>query len=379
MDERHDNLFDEDAQASGGPAAAALARAVAWLDHHEAIRRDPLLAPVASHVLERAVAQDWHKAGTFQEHLYGVVRSLTLWGQPDHVRLLGLLHSVYGNAYVDLVKFDPRTERQAVRGLVGEDLEVLVYRFCTISRNRFVQRLLAQGPADDGSLPLGDDAEGRGVTLAPREVAAFIVVTLADMAEQWHGWQDDIFAGYPRPQGAELAPHCAAALWPGPVRPSGRVYTLLARLASHLRHPALAGWVAPVPVFDGGHAQPGEGDEAAASALYWSVVQHQLPLTDAEVAMHLLRHAYRHFPWVGEPLLLQAQLLLAQRNFVAALAVAERGLQRLSEWGVAWDKRMSWAAWIAWGRLLVQGARAREWPEKLTRLNNLALRPGPGP
>ena len=43
-----------------------------------------------------------------------------LWQQPRDVRLLGLLHSVYGNAFVDLVKFDPASERARLRDLVGE-------------------------------------------------------------------------------------------------------------------------------------------------------------------------------------------------------------------------------------------------------------------
>src|SRR5256885_12864713 len=52
---------------------------------------------------------------TFRHHLAGVARSLALWRQPRDVRLLGLLHSVYGNAFVDLVKFDAGSERGRLR------------------------------------------------------------------------------------------------------------------------------------------------------------------------------------------------------------------------------------------------------------------------
>ena len=89
--------------------SAQLTRAVALLDE-EWLAHDPELGPVMPLVLGRGVGQDWHKAGTFRHHLVGVTRTLTLWQQPLVVRQLGLLHSVYGNAHVDLMKFDPKSE-----------------------------------------------------------------------------------------------------------------------------------------------------------------------------------------------------------------------------------------------------------------------------
>ncbi|MFZ2294458.1 MAG: DUF6817 domain-containing protein, partial [Polaromonas sp.] len=77
--------------------ATLLIRAQALLDD-EWLNHDADLAPVLPTVLARNVAQDWHKAGTFRHHLVGVARSLTVWQQPRDIRLLGLLHSVYGNA-----------------------------------------------------------------------------------------------------------------------------------------------------------------------------------------------------------------------------------------------------------------------------------------
>lgn len=69
-------------------------RALALLDE-EWLSHDADLGPVLPVVLARNVGQDWHKAGTFRHHLQGVARTLTLWQQPVHVRMLGLLHSVY--------------------------------------------------------------------------------------------------------------------------------------------------------------------------------------------------------------------------------------------------------------------------------------------
>ena len=42
------------------------------------ITKDPELAAVLPVVLARGVGEDWHKAGTFKHHLYGVARSLAL-------------------------------------------------------------------------------------------------------------------------------------------------------------------------------------------------------------------------------------------------------------------------------------------------------------
>ena len=44
----------------------------------------------------------------------------------------------------------------------------------------------------------------------------------------------------------------------------------------------------------------------------------------------------------------------------AALTHARRGLQLLLEWGTAWDKRLSWDAWAAWTRVMLQTAEAGE-------------------
>ncbi len=196
------------------------ARALPLLDD-EWLTRDPELAPVLPTVLARNVGQDWHKAGTFRHHLVGVTRTLTVWQQPRDVRLLGLLHSVYGNAFVDLVKFDPAKERARVREIAGESAEHLVYLFCTQSRTQFVQKVLAHALEADGSLVLQKD--GQDHVLTPYEVAAFIIVSMADTIEQWFSWQDDIFSRFPDVQHRNQKAHWAASLWPGPMRPSGRM------------------------------------------------------------------------------------------------------------------------------------------------------------
>ena len=350
--------------------SALLEQAVSLLDDSW-LTTDPDIAGSVERVLARGVGQDWHKAGTLRHHLQGVARTLTAWKQPRHVRLLGLMHSVYGNDYVDFVKFDPVSERQQLAAITGDRAEALIHLFCTMSRTRFVQQLVRNEIEPDGSviLPTG---QGSSLIIAPDDVAAFIVVTLADMFEQWYSWQDDIYAQYPdfAPQSAQV--HWAASLWPGPMRPTSFLLSLLACLRSRLEHPGLAGRLPDIPVLAG--SQLTAANEAAAVSLYWSVVQNDQPLTHPAAAIGVLEQSVALNPWVAEPQFVLAQLYLSQQQFDQALAVARSGLQLASAWGNAWDKRVSWEGWLAWGRVLADYAARKEWPDRLDRLNNVALR-----
>ncbi len=351
---------------------ALFERAQALLDE-DWLARDAELAPVLPTVLARGVGQDWHKAGTFRHHLVGVARSLTLWQQPREVRLLGLLHSVYGNAFVDLVKFDPASERARLRELVGEGAEQLVYLFCTRSRAQFVRRVLEGAIAADGSVLL--DEQSGTHRLEAAEVAAFLVVSMADTIEQWFSWQDDVYSRFPAVAERPQAVHWAASLWPGPMRPSGRMLHQMAMLGRALHHPALAGLLPLPPVFDGCRATLSAADEAAATSLYWSVIQQDQPLVDLDVATAVLEQAVRHNPWIGEPQMVLAQLYLSAGRADDAARAAAGALQQFCAWGNAWDKRVAWDAWVAWTRILHQRASEGGWPERLDKLNNLALRP----
>lgn len=266
------------------PFDTALFERAQPLLNDEWLAQDADLAPVLPVVLARGVGQDWHKAGTFRHHLVGVARSLALWQQPRDVRLLGLLHSVYGNAFVDLVKFDAASERGRLQALVGKGAEHLVYLFCTMSRAQFVQKVLAGQLQADGSLIVEKNgpAPRQTVHLTPYEVAAFIVVSMADTIEQWFSWQDEVYSRFPdtdssRPQ----AVHWAASLWPGPMRPSARMVSQIAALGLALQHPGLRAQLPLPPVFNGCSRALTADDEAAATALYWSVIQLDQPLVDS--------------------------------------------------------------------------------------------------
>ena len=356
--------------------ADLLARAQALLDE-EWLARDADLAPMLPVVLARGVGQDWHKAGTFRHHLVGVARSLALWRQPKDIRLLGLLHSVYGNAFVDLVKFDAGSERAKLQALVGDKAEHLVYLFCTMSRTQFVQQLLAGALAADGSMTLEKNGPEprQTITLTPYEVAAFAIVSMADSIEQWFSWQEDIYSRFPAVDASRSqAVHWAASLWPGPMRPSSRMLSQISALGHALQHPALKIQLPLPPVFAHCSRLLSASDEAAATALYWSVIQQDMPLVDQDAATATLEQAVRLNPWVGEPQMVLAQLYLSAGRAQDAARAAASALHCFSAWGNAWDKRVQWDAWVAWTRILLQSAQDGTWPARLDKLNNLALR-----
>mmetsp|Transcript_14247 Transcript_14247/g.30934 ORF Transcript_14247/g.30934 Transcript_14247/m.30934 type:complete len:95 (+) Transcript_14247:369-653(+) len=93
--------------------------------------------------------------------------------------------------------------------------------------------------------------------------------------------------------------------------------------------------------------------------------------------MACLRESHKLNPFVGEPCIVLAQCLIVADQFESAEAMADKGLQLLCEWGMAWDKRMSWEAWVAWVRILKARAAARQpWPKTSWEVVNFGLVPG---
>ncbi|MBL6081253.1 hypothetical protein JMJ56_24975 [Belnapia sp. T18] len=194
------------------------------------------------------------------------------------------------------------------------------------------------------------------------------------MAEQWHSWQDELFPGFPGPsKPRRVQDHWAAALWPGPLKPTASALSTLSRLALPLSEMPPEWGIPTPPVFARCTARLDPADELAAVTLYWQAVTRALPVASPDPTRRALEAAAIHNPYVAEPRLLLAQLALAAGDWNAAALHAGAGLALLSDWGVAWDKRIAWSGWVAWARILLQSAEARRWPEMLPGLNGLGL------
>lgn len=337
---------------------------------HEHARIEPGLDAMLEVLGREGAREIWHKHGTFYDHLLGVWRILAAWRQPPDVCRLGLMHSVYSNSFVRMKVFDGELAagRDAVRRLIGEEAERLVHLFCTIRRDELLPRgdLAVSADGIEVGTLLG---EGK-VRLSRRDLGIFLVVTMADYAEQLFGWQDRLFALPERDGTLRGGPR---ALWPGDNRP-GLWMGLNALLA--LR--AAACGIEPLPpVFESCTAQIARESEAEARDLYWEAITDAALQDDAEHAARAFGEAAQRNPFVAEPHVLLAQLHLNARRWDDALAEARRALDLLAQWATPWDKRLSWEAWVAWTRVLAKAARERDWPDTALGVISLGeVRPG---
>lgn len=337
---------------------------------HDFRRIEPRLDGMLEVLGRQGAREIWHKHGTFHDHLLGVWRILAAWRQPSDVCRLGLMHSVYSNSFVRMRVFDARQEagRDAVRELIGEEAERLVHLFCTIRREELLPFGDLEVPAD--GILVGTIAGDEKVRLSRRDLGIFLVVTMADYAEQFFGWQDRLF-GLPDRDGTRRGgPH---ALWPGESRPG-----LWMGLVALLGLRAAKCGVEPLPpVFDRCTARIERETEGEACALYWSVVADPAVQDDTAHAERALREAARLNPFVAEPHVLLGQICLTQHRWDEALAAASRALELQAQWATPWDKRLSWEAWVAWTRVLLKAARERDWPGDAMGVISLGeVRPG---
>lgn len=319
--------------------------------------------------------------GTFAFNLW------TLTG--TKIARVGLFHSAYSNSYVNLALFDPLNERGVMTQLIGPDAEELVHLFCIIDRQDVVvNTLLKQGfiPAEGLSVPHLRDPTTRMFLSA--EILRFLVVfTMADIADQYFGWQDQLFGGG-GDSGSMIIPgqdkeerHDSFALWPGISKP-GLWMSYVSDLAQVVKRfhddvgltrdkdlPMIP------PVFANGSQTLLLKDEKRARDIYWSVISASDDSDfDSNISIAQLYECNKKNPWAFEPLVLLAQKLLHRNDFDGARDAAERALRLQQDWGTAWDKRLSFGAWIAWTRVLLQRASDRvPWPKNSWEVNNLGL------
>ena len=75
-----------------------------------------------------------HSGKTLIDHLIGVHDILKEWDSPQYLQDAGLFHSVYGTT---VFKHQSTNDRDAVKELIGEQAEDLVWKFCNLSLPRY--------------------------------------------------------------------------------------------------------------------------------------------------------------------------------------------------------------------------------------------------
>lgn len=294
-----------------------------------------------------AFAEFSHARDTFRTHLIGTFATLGMWMQPDPVLRCGLFHTAYGG---DLFRFhawngEDESHRARVRRIIGREAESLVWLFGTLRRGELIglegmMRGDARPAPQMSHSMLASHWSGARVNVSAYDVARVMIVTIADHLDQLtdvSAWRDHHQQDVP------------IRLYPGDGRP-GVAMHWMAELCASVR-----AWLDAVPpVFDGCTAILSRDDEVEARDAYWEATM--LPdVGDAKKdglrREELLQRAARLNPHVGEPLVLLAQLSFPN-DVVLCHALATNATRRMLRLGSAWDKRRSYASWVAFARTL---------------------------
>ncbi|KAL4573293.1 hypothetical protein LXL04_020093 [Taraxacum kok-saghyz] len=389
---------------------------------------DARLPSLVAILCSAGAGECYHRTGSFLDHLRNVYRIIKLWKAPDSVALCALFHSVYSNSYSDILLFNPETDRDSVRSLIGDAAERLAYLFCIIHRQSLIHKnimcqfteselqeylvaseISLKNAKENGVfngeekwrkklqtlIPatglIGKHYEtGEQVPVSRRMIGIFLFMTLADISEQYFGFQDVL---YDNSNGRlELTGDSFDTLYPGNGKPGlwmnaasrmGAVYTLLVREEEiFLQENKRSGGIdtsrdedielAIPPVFDNCTKVLDASEQMEATDLYWEAVYYDgHEKAKKEKAGEMLVKCSEKNPFVGEPHVLLAQFYLSRGRFEEAEMEAEKGLSLLLQWGCSWDKRVSWEGWVAWTRVLVKQAKIKSWPHTAWGVINL--------
>lgn len=226
---------------------------------------------------------------------------------------------------------------------------------------------------------------GEPVVVPRRVVAVFLLMTIADFADQYYGYQDML---YDNTDGRlEFTGNSNFdTLWPGNGKPGlwmnliskmAGVYTLLAREEAIFmaENGEVAGdedieLIIP-PVFERCTKILDPNEQIMARDLYWEAVNDDG--SKKEKGEEMLLKCIEKNPFVGEPHVLLSQFYMSRGRFEEGEREAEEGLRVLLEWGCPWDKRVSWEGWVAWCRVLLSKAKERSWPHTSWGVISLGL------
>lgn len=332
---------------------------------------EPILSNTIQAIKERGGHKCWHKHSTFLDHLVSCHNILRLWGENEIVGRVGLLHSAYSNSYVNLALFDRNTDRPLMKSLIGEEAEELVYLFCIIDRQDVVvNQLLSTGSIPEAGISVKHLRDPNvQVHLTAEVLRMLLVFTMADVADQYFGWQDLLFGGTMLvPDADDTVKHFSQALWPGESRP-GIWMSYVSELCQVAK--TYHGHTNIPPVFNNCSEVLTQEDEQKSIDSYWSVIHGNV---SSDEVISVLLDSVKWNPWYFEGHVLLAQKYLHVNDNENAAKHTELALRLQRQWGCAYDKRMGFQAWVAWTRVLDQRARDKMgWPENSWDVNNFGM------
>ena len=117
-----------------------------------------------------------HSRRTLLAHLQGTHDLLVEWGNPPHVCVAGLFHSVYGT-HVFEKRCADLSMRGQIRGVIGPDAERLVHLFCVTDRRCFYEHL------GESRFHLRDIVHDCDLALERDSLAALIEIEVANILD----------------------------------------------------------------------------------------------------------------------------------------------------------------------------------------------------
>ena len=255
------------------------------------------------------------------------------WGQPDWLAHAALLHSASGTD-AHHQQLLPSSRRGVVREVAGDRAERLAFLFAATPR-RFLFAGTHRWAAAVPTLAVGG---GGGADRAPAdrgELDALVLLHMANIAEQ--------------AQASDGSP----GVW----------LVRCKRLAELL----LDSDTVTLPLFVAGLASISDADESSCGRAY------RAGLAELEANGDRMAQACAACPVVAEPCIVQAYVARCRGELPAAAEWARIGRRRLASLGTAWDKRLSFDAWLELARRLSEPGEGRPVPETVAGLDPRAL------
>ncbi|CAL4967767.1 unnamed protein product [Urochloa decumbens] len=363
---------------------------------------DPQL-PSFLFILRSAGGERHHKNGAFLAHLLNFHRIIQLWGAPLDITRCGLFHSSYANSYVNVSIFESNTTCEHVQQLIGAQVERLDFLFCAIPRHKLIHEelhfqytdaeLTDYLAASDVSIkttretstfdtcepwrkklcsllpPKGIETShfktGETISLLRRIIALFILMTITDICDQYIDYQDKLYANE---NGRLEFRGDNWGLWMNAASRGTKMGETIC-----LDRDEDIKLVIP-PVFNYCTKVLDPNEQIAARDLYRETTcSDDRKDRDWDKVEKILLESIKKNPFVGEPHLALTQLYLNMERYGEAKKEAEEGLKLLLEWGISWDKRMTWEVWVSWGRVMLDKAKENEWPHSAAGITNLGL------
>jgi len=295
-----------------------------------------------------------HARDVFKHHLIGTFSILGQWGQPSDVKRTGLFHTAYSGDLFQFARWNAKDQgdRSTLKEIAGEEAEALIWLFGTLHRGKLADlgTVMRDDKAPDPLVPgsvLKVPHRLHGTVSVTAETAGKILtVTLADYLDQMvavNGWRDH-----------HQVEH-TEELFPGILARPEIAFYWISKMCAAIRDVVE---VIP-PAFDNCTRTISRSDEESARDMYWGAVLSQSDVMSDDEKIEMFQIVHHLNPFVGEPHFMLSQFAYRRNNYEIARSEAKKALEKFYALGAAWDKRMTFQAWVAHARMMLVRANRR--------------------